>query len=382
MGILLFIINSFVLFPRNRVIKRQGFAKTPYPIILSLENHCSKKVQDRAAELIETILGDMVFLPPPDGKVRELPSPEKLKNKVLLKGKSVATSAVESEVGDEDDEDEEGKAAAAAAAVPKKEVKVEKASERLSRLIYLSAAHFKSLEDSTKQWGANEMASFSEPKTFKILSKGEAGIAAFRAYNANHLSRIYPKGSRFDSSNYDPMLAWQAGCQIVALNYQTANTLPMFVNHARFRENGHAGFNLQPDWKAPPLPPVTLTVRVLGARMLPQRSKIDLLDPYVRVTFADGTVNPTSVHTNIVDDNGLNPDFTLEHTQAIAKPANTFLILTVWDSNAGADTLVCHWAAPVTALRSGYRTARLLDEQFVTLGRGLAHVLLHIQIKK
>lgn len=35
------------------------------------------------------------------------------------------------------------------------------------------------------------------------------------------LSRIYPKGTRVDSSNYMPQLFWNAGCQMVALNFQT-----------------------------------------------------------------------------------------------------------------------------------------------------------------
>ena len=33
--------------------------------------------------------------------------------------------------------------------------------------------------------------------------------------------RTYPKGTRFDSSNYDPTLLWGCGVQMVALNFQT-----------------------------------------------------------------------------------------------------------------------------------------------------------------
>lgn len=35
------------------------------------------------------------------------------------------------------------------------------------------------------------------------------------------MSRIYPKGTRMDSSNYSPQPFWNVGCQMVALNYQT-----------------------------------------------------------------------------------------------------------------------------------------------------------------
>ncbi|KAJ3584882.1 hypothetical protein NHX12_013605, partial [Muraenolepis orangiensis] len=43
----------------------------------------------------------------------------------------------------------------------------------------------------------------------------------FVEYNKNQLSRIYPKGTRVDSSNYMPQLFWNVGCQMVALNFQT-----------------------------------------------------------------------------------------------------------------------------------------------------------------
>ncbi len=86
-------------------MKRQGFVKTPYPIILSLENHCSLAVQDRIAELLETILGDMIAKPA-SGIMGQLPSPEQLKNKVLVKAKSHATAAVESDLTIQEDGEE------------------------------------------------------------------------------------------------------------------------------------------------------------------------------------------------------------------------------------------------------------------------------------
>ena len=34
------------------------------------------------------------------------------------------------------------------------------------------------------------------------------------------LVRTYPKGTRFESSNYDPIQMWNCGVQLVALNFQ------------------------------------------------------------------------------------------------------------------------------------------------------------------
>ena len=64
------------------------------------------------------------------------------------------------------------------------------------------------------------MSSFVETRIERIVkSKFQAG--AFVSYSNRQISRVYPKGQRMDSSNYDPMPMWNAGSQIVALNYQT-----------------------------------------------------------------------------------------------------------------------------------------------------------------
>lgn len=41
-------------------------------------------------------------------------------------------------------------------------------------------------------------------------------------YNRKALTRVYPCSGRVDSSNFDPCPSWKLGCQMVALNFQTA----------------------------------------------------------------------------------------------------------------------------------------------------------------
>lgn len=53
---------------------------------------------------------------------------------------------------------------------------------------------------------------------------GKSRTNDFLLYNRKALSRIYPKGQRVESSNYDPYPLWAVGCQMVALNFQTAGT--------------------------------------------------------------------------------------------------------------------------------------------------------------
>lgn len=64
-------------------------------------------------------------------------------------------------------------------------------------------------------------------------------------YTNHHLMRIYPKGLRVDSSNYNPMPFWILGAQLVALNYQTDGRA-MWVNNCRFRANRQCGYVLKP----------------------------------------------------------------------------------------------------------------------------------------
>ena len=109
----------------------------------------------------------------------------------------------------------------------------------------------------------------SETKALKILLNNPLNCEKWREYNTYHMSRIYPKGIRTDSSNYNPLVsssralavavkrhtlnnqfaieqpAWYAGCQLVALNYQTEDS-SMALNVARFRENGRSGYIPRP----------------------------------------------------------------------------------------------------------------------------------------
>ena len=112
------------------------------------------------------------------------------------------------------------------------------------------------------------MSSFGESSAFKY---SEEAASYYIEYNKKHLSRTYPSGRRVDSSNYDPIDMWNAGCQIgqcyviiiltpiinfnyisciilsiVALNYQTAGK-SMDWNIGKFQQNGRSGYILKPD---------------------------------------------------------------------------------------------------------------------------------------
>ncbi|CAN0120051.1 unnamed protein product, partial [Hapterophycus canaliculatus] len=55
------------------------------------------------------------------------------------------------------------------------------------------------------------MSAFNETKTEKLIKKRPENWVL---YNNRNMSRIYPAGSRVDSSNYDPMPSWNVGNQV------------------------------------------------------------------------------------------------------------------------------------------------------------------------
>lgn len=49
----------------------------------------------------------------------------------------------------------------------------------------------------------------------------KTGMWELIKHNQTHLTRIYPKGTRVNSSNYQPHRYWAAGAQLAAINWQT-----------------------------------------------------------------------------------------------------------------------------------------------------------------
>jgi len=165
-----------------QAVKDHAFTASEYPIILSFENHCSIPQQQQMAKYCHQILGDLLYVPSltADGK---LPSLESCKNKVLVKAKKLMSKGA-----DEDEEEDEDKAEQEKAAdVKGKEGKIEDASkdagpkkkkskppkiaQELSDITFLAGCHFKTWEKSANESAANEMSSFSEPKTEKVRER-------------------------------------------------------------------------------------------------------------------------------------------------------------------------------------------------------------------
>lgn len=257
------------------------------PIILSLENHCSPIYQRAMSTILKTTLEDLLYLPVGGC---ELPTPNELIGKVVIKGKRPPEK-----------EDIDEMITESSRTLGVETIEIDKSSsqsvavvEDLANLTLLNGVSFKDFETSLVM-PSTDMHSFSETKISKVLKSPE-NVARWRDYNRNHMSRTYPSGSRVDSSNAKPLVAWATGCQLVAMNFQTHDAA-LGLNDGRFRENGGCGYIRKPDSllvstnKQQTLgKEIMLNIRVLSGTCLPKPKcgKVgEIIDPYVVVRVDD-----------------------------------------------------------------------------------------------
>uniref|UniRef100_H3DJB0 Phosphoinositide phospholipase C n=1 Tax=Tetraodon nigroviridis TaxID=99883 RepID=H3DJB0_TETNG len=262
-------------------IAESAFKTSQYPVILSFENHVDTvKQQEKMANYCKTIFGEALLTEPLDKYPLkpgcQIPSPSELMGKILIKNKkssthsqsttkktpdpaSTTTSTQETPAGS-------GEAPSRSAAFnvmpgsclrvePEGDARVKTsdegtagqevtAFEAMSSLVnYIQPNKFISFDNARKKNKSYVISSFVETKGETMIAKN---AVEFVEYNKRQMSRIYPKGTRVDSSNYSPQPFWNVGCQMVALNYQTMD-FPMQLNMALFEFNGRTGYLLKHD---------------------------------------------------------------------------------------------------------------------------------------
>lgn len=114
----------------------------------------------------------------------------------------------------------------------------------LSELVtYVRAmGKFTSFVDCDNRQISSEMYSMNETKAIDLLKQHSE---EFVNHNKRQITRVYPKGSRVDSSNYMPIIFWNCGSQMAAINLQTPD-LPNQMNTAFFEMNGKCGYVPKP----------------------------------------------------------------------------------------------------------------------------------------
>ncbi|KAK8783444.1 hypothetical protein V5799_010196 [Amblyomma americanum] len=190
-----------------------------------------------------------------------------------------------------------------------------------------------------------EMSSFPETKVEKWMSPQHCSF--FLKYHRLQFSRVHPKGSRIDSSNYDPVHLWNCGCQMVALNYQTPDR-PMQLNQGRFLQNGRCGYVHRPDFMhdddydpydgttLKSVHPITLSIKVIAARHL-MKSGRGIVSPFVEIEIVGADYDSCRYKTGTIPDNGLNPVWNEAFMFDICNPSVALLRFVVQDEDMFGD---------------------------------------------
>ncbi|CAN9500212.1 unnamed protein product [Ophioblennius macclurei] len=391
-----------------------AFKTSPFPVILSFENHVdSLKQQAKMAEYCRSIFGDALLIDPLDKYPLEsgvpLPSPQELMGKILIKNKkshkpannadtkrltdqpanqsseplspsnNMGEMEAESEEDDDDEDDDGKKGSAEREAV---------ATEEMSTLVnYVQPTKFNSFEASKKAARCYTMSSFVETKALEHLTKSPV---EFVEYNKSQLSRIYPKGTRVDSSNFMPQLFWNAGCQLVALNYQTID-LSMQLNLFMFEYNGRSGYRLKPEFMRRPdkhfdpfaentvdgIVANTLSVKVISGQFVTEKR----VGVYVEVEMfglpADTRRKALKTKTS-QNNNAINPVWDEEPIvfKKVILPTLASLRIAAFEEGG---KFIGHRIIPVSAIRPGYRYIGLRNEKNQSLI--LPAVFVYIEVK-
>lgn len=374
-----------------QAVREHAFTLSPYPVILSLENHCGLEQQAAMARHLRTILGDMLVTQALDSpNPEELPSPEQLKGRVLVKGKKLPAARSEDgralsdrEEEEDDDEEEEEEAETAAQRRLAKQI-----SPELSALVvYCHATRLRTLHPAPDAPQPCQVSSLSERKAKKLIR--EAGNSFVR-HNARQLTRVYPLGLRMNSANYSPQEMWNSGCQLVALNFQTPG-YEMDLNAGRFLVNGQCGYVLKPaclrqpdstfDPEDPGPPRTTLSIQVLTAQQLPKlnaEKPHSIVDPLVRVEIHGVPADCARQETDYVLNNGFNPHWgqTLQFQLRAPELALVRFVVEDYDATSPND-FVGQFTLPLSSLKQGYRHIHLLSKD----GASLSPATLFIQIR-
>ncbi|XP_040003674.1 1-phosphatidylinositol 4,5-bisphosphate phosphodiesterase delta-4 [Xiphias gladius] len=370
-------------------LKEYAFKTSEFPVILSLENHCGVEQQTVIAQHLSQILGDTLQTTLLDGQTpHQLPSPQELKGKILLKAKKIGglEDCLDETLTDEVSDEEEmtnGDAESPSAEDPPAEYGNEndkKSKSKLSRelsdlVVYCKSVHFHGFKHACLHGKCYEMSSFSESKA-KRLAK-EAGMD-FVQYNTRQLSRIYPSGLRTDSSNYNPQDMWNLGCQIVALNFQTAG-LEMDLNDGLFRQNRCCGYVLKPDFMrdgntqfSPEKPaerqgyrPLRLSIQVISGQQLPKVNQKEgsIVDPLVRVEIYGVPQDQAKEETSHINNNGFNPVWNETLNFVIHTPELALVRFVVEDyDKASRNDFIGQFTLPFICIQAGYRHIHLLSK--------------------
>jgi len=212
------------------------------------------------------------------------------------------------------------------------------------------------------------------------------------------------------SSNFNPMVPWMYGSQIVALNYQALG-IATILNRGRFLENGNCGYVLKPtvlNSTTNPFDPsdigctepqaLTLEIQMSSGHKLPRpssdqrketrtkgkqtsvRKVIDTSCPFVTASVHGVKPDCKTYRTTAVTNNGFNPRWNSQKfVFEVTCPSVAMLVLEVRNHDAVRSDFLGAAAVPVSCMRPGFRWVELFDARMRRID--WSGLLVHVSIK-
>ena len=224
-----------------QAIADHAFVASEYPVIISIEQHCSALQRVRQAQLMSELLGDQLLRPPWDEQGQRIDlsqhfdlSPWSARRRILVKSSIGCCERCRRPLPVYD----------RCVALPTRKL-LQKLVERegfdCDHVGSPCSSPRSASQEANYHWC---VASGTAAKVHKL--EKSIGQEALWAWTTSHLSRVYPEGTRISSGNVDPIPMWLSGVQMVAMNYQTSDK-GLLLNQGLFQHyNGSCGYVLKP----------------------------------------------------------------------------------------------------------------------------------------
>ncbi|XP_074295020.1 phosphoinositide phospholipase C 4-like [Silene latifolia] len=384
-----------------KAIKNDAFSASPYPVILTLEDHLNPKLQAIVAQMITRELGDMLFYPEKEIS-QDFPSPEELKYKVIISTKppkEYLSAEVSINEGKESQK-EQPSSEVEQTSIDNNEINDDKLKENVDADVYedeyiseYDAMHeeppaYKNLITipGIKRGKLKESLKVDTNKLSRLSLNEQILAKAITSYGTDivrytqkNILRIYPKATRVDSSNYQPLVGWMHGAQMVAFNMQGYGK-PLWLMQGLFRANGGCGYVKKPDFLLNLSPdnqvfdpkadlPIKITLKVkvymgVGWDVDFKRTHFDFYSPpdfYVRVGIAGAPKDETMKKTKVIENRWI-PAWDEDFSFPLTIPELALLRVEAHEHDTSEkDDFAGQTCLPVSELKPGFHAVPLYN---------------------